>query len=108
VRRVIQEPFATALRFITQPTIFEILPVHPFSEQPPNTLFRPFFIVPDCESLIGPYVLHFKQNPLYAVICCRHPETLYQAFVVFLNIFSIYSHQTLLRILLLDTLGLIV
>ena len=47
-----------------QDTILEILPVHPSSEQNPAHLVRPLLILTSFESLIGPYVLHFKQNPL--------------------------------------------
>ena len=50
-------------------TILEILPAHPASEQKPAMRVRPFFILINWPSLIGPYVLHFKQNPSTVAMC---------------------------------------
>ncbi len=49
--------------FPIQLTILEILPVQPGWEQRPPILVRPLDILNNWPSLIGPYVLHFKQNP---------------------------------------------
>jgi hypothetical protein len=43
--------------------IFEILPVHPCCEHVPAKRVRPFDILISLPFTIGPYVLHFKQNP---------------------------------------------
>ena len=43
--------------------ILEILPVHPACEQNPANRVLPFAILICLPSLIGPYVLHFKQKP---------------------------------------------
>tara|TARA_B100000945_G_scaffold319118_1_gene325581 strand:+ start:103 stop:282 length:180 start_codon:yes stop_codon:yes gene_type:complete len=48
--------------------IFEIFPVQSFREQTPAALRLPLLIVNIWGSLIGPYVLHFKQKPSYFVI----------------------------------------
>ena len=48
---------------MVQETILEIFPVQPACEQNPAIRVRPFFILMSLPSLIGPYVLHFKQNP---------------------------------------------
>jgi hypothetical protein len=48
--------------------ILEILPLHPFWEQVPANRVRPFAILISFPLLIGPYVLHFKQNPSIAVM----------------------------------------
>ncbi len=50
------------------PTIFEILPVQPGCEQMPPTRLRPFPIVWCFTSLIGPYILHLRQNPSYCAM----------------------------------------
>ena len=45
-------------------TIFEILPPQPGLEQNPFALVLPFAIFTSWWSVISPYVLHFRQNPL--------------------------------------------
>ena len=55
-------------RQYSYPTIFEILPLQPDSEQVPATRLRPFDIVNISGLDIGPYVLHFKQNPSYSAM----------------------------------------
>ncbi len=43
--------------------ILEILPVHPFWEQRPANRVRPLAMVIFSPFMMGPYILHFKQNP---------------------------------------------
>ena len=48
--------------------ILDILPVQPAWEQVPANRVRPFAILISLPFMIGPYVLHFKQNPSIEVI----------------------------------------
>ena len=50
------------------PTIFEIFPLHPACEHVPPTRLRPLPMVKCLTSWIGPYVLHFRQNPSYSAM----------------------------------------
>ena len=51
-----------------QDMILDILPVQPAWEQVPANRVRPFAILISLPFMIGPYVLHFKQNPSIEVI----------------------------------------
>ena len=59
---------------VNYPTILEIFPVQPSSEQKPAHRVRPLLITINFPSLMGPYVLHFRQNPSYDMIVRRLGE----------------------------------